>query len=313
MGNRASNETDGGNPHNSGSSPIVGTTSIEDDTDDFEAIDKPASPTFMTVTTNPNDLFNSGILVDLPQEDQALLGKRRIVKAVPTPAKNSKASVSTLSTPARTTRPVILSSRTIPDTPANPSGKAETVGITTSDIEFHSTDNLVMAHLLSNHPSLGQQSDDELLQESLAQDKQQRLQKLQSEQKSKRNKAIEDRRKLPDGERRKNSAKANPFSRFLSAFSVEPAFPSHKRPLEENLGGGAVDDAKRPKLGTSFHEDDPEDDSMKRSAMMVMDWLDDNIPGWPWMVAATAMVGLLVSFRSGTSQTAKQLQLLQQR
>ena len=91
------------------------------------------------------------------------------------------------------------------------------------------------------------QSDQELLEESLDKDKQSRLTKLQHEQKNKRNKAVDERRRGGDssgptgsgtgtstgtGDSRRRSgglvAVANPFSRFLSVFSVEPKFLGEK-------------------------------------------------------------------------------------
>lgn len=143
---------------------------------------------------------------------------------------------------------------------------------------------------------LTQQSDTELLQESLTKDKQERLQKLQSDQKNRRNKAVEERRKTTPTP---SEVQPNPFSRFLSVFSVEPQFPNHKRryePSESELGE-IYEEPKRPKL-------DPSREEPKGS--IVLNWLDAHLPaGWPWMAAATttAVVAFLLATR--TKQPSK--------
>jgi len=144
--------------------------------DDFEPIDKPASPTFMSAFQkpfNPNDMATSGVLVDIPEEDRPITtGDKRRSKTTST---SSSAS----------------------------SDKKERLG-----------------HHHHDAVPITQQSDAELLQESLTKDKQERLQKLQTDQKHRRNKAIEERRKSPPTPSSSSESKvqANPFSRFLSVF-----------------------------------------------------------------------------------------------
>ncbi len=219
--------------------------------DDFEPIDKPASPTFMTSfqkLNNPNDLTTSGVLVDISDDEQQTLvatSKRR--------------------------------SKTVSTTPAE---KKE---------RHHHEHDIV---------PLTQQSDTELLQESLTKDKQERLQKLHSDQKNRRSKAVEERRK---GTPSPSEVQPNPFSRFLSVFSVEPQFPSHKRRYEpsESEIGEIEEEPKRPKL-------DPSRDEPNRS--IILDWLDAHLPiGWPWIAAATttAVVAFLLTSTSTTKLSPK--------
>ena len=69
----------------------------------------------------------------------------------------------------------------------------------------------------------------EIQQESLEQHRQQRIAETVHHSKDKRTKLQQQkRREQPET----NKTQANPFSRFLSAFSVESKFPSHKRSYE---------------------------------------------------------------------------------
>lgn len=75
-------------------------------------------------------------------------------------------------------------------------------------------------------------TDQEMLQESIKADRKVRRQQVHDIQKSKRQQTVNERRyrKSPTP----NPVQANPFSRFLSAFSVEPPVPSHKRVHEDD-------------------------------------------------------------------------------
>lgn len=230
--------------------------------DDFEPIDKPASPTFMSAFQkpfNPNDLTTSGVLVDIPEEDkQAPVEKRR----------------------------------------------SKTTSTTTSDKKDRQ-------HHHHDVVPITQQSDDELLQESLNKDKQERLHKLQTDQKNRRNKAVEERRKSPPTPNSSSAdvVQANPFSRFLSVFSVEPQFPNHKRryePSESEMGTNEEDDPKRPKLDPNDTPDNPSSSIQS----ILLDWLDTHLPpGWPWMAAAATSTAI-VAFLLVSRNTKQRQQLL---
>ena len=187
------------------------------------------------------------------------------------------------------------------------------------------------------------QSDQELLEESLDKDKQSRLTKLQHEQKNKRNKAVDERRRGGDssgptgsgtgtstgtGDSRRRSgglvAVANPFSRFLSVFSVEPKFPLHKRryePSNSELQDPVGDlEPKRAKIdpdADDSDEDDNDDSHHSRSSSftaattaafsILQDWCQLHLPvGWPWMavVAATGLLTVVVMVSSSSSASS---------
>ncbi|ACI65695.1 predicted protein [Phaeodactylum tricornutum CCAP 1055/1] len=68
----------------------------------------------------------------------------------------------------------------------------------------------------------------ELEHEKLEHIKQETIRTATTRQRAKREKVMHDRRKNPTKDN-KSSVKANPFSRFLTVFSVEPQHPEHKR------------------------------------------------------------------------------------
>jgi len=181
------------------------------------------------------------------------------------------------------------------------------------------------------------QSDQELLEESLDKDKQTRLTKLQHDQKNKRNKAVDERRRGGDGSGSSSStgpsprrgsgivAMANPFSRFLSVFSVEPKFPSHKRryePSHSELQDPVGDlEPKRAKMDPDADDDDDSDDndndshrgrypsSLTKAFSILQDWCrHGHLPvGWPWMavVAATGLLTVVVMVSSSSSSSSR--------
>lgn len=329
MGNNSS--TPGRNDRSRGSGGGGSTTEPFDDSD-FEPIDKPTSPTFMNVSIggNPNDLSASGVLVEMTEEDSKdVISKRRIVKATTTSKTKSTTAVNT-------SNPVILSSTTIPDTPK------QTKSTTASSTSQSLAASLHHQHHAAAAGSKSLETDEELLNESLQQDRQQRLIKLQNDQRAKRNKAVESRRKQKseDEGTSKPVPQANPFSQFLSAFSVQPKFPSHKRAYEpsavdyedeepvptnrpprgtkpppeakmtihSNVKDGPVD-TKRPKLdesmastgaaasgGDGTNSEGPLAQIVAATSLVV-DWLDENIPAWPWVSAASAAVVVFMVLR----------------
>lgn len=301
--------------------------------DDFEPIDKPASPTWMssfvslsstnaaastttTAASPANDLATSGILVEAPTTTNTTTGSssrssseastskmgRRVVKASPPPPRE----------PTTTTRPTTTTSTTS----SNKKKKDE-------EEDHHD-------HALPKTA----QSDDELLQESLDKEKERRLLRLQRVQKSKRQTHVMARRREVDGGASANKATANPFSRFLSVFSVEPSFPSHKRPYEPSPSELLDDDddkedkknqtattadrkhyvleAKRAKIDPSAAANDDNDDAKQSvlATILLSQWeaVRRNLPDdWLWMVgvAATSLltIGLLTTFAQHTKLT----------
>ena len=132
-------------------------------------------------------------------------------------------------------------------------------------------------------PSVSPTNDKELLEESIEHDRKQRLQQLSKQQKSKRQQAQEENRK---GHKKIILAQANPFSRFLSAFSVEPEFPNHKRNHSSSIDETTTVDPseeqpKRPKLDPEAYSDNGNDYDY---------WIEQ----LPWIGAATAVAAVAV-------------------
>jgi hypothetical protein len=83
------------------------------------------------------------------------------------------------------------------------------------------------SHQVAESPSVAR----EIEQEKAELLKKERMQTAAERQRSKRDKDMQERRKNP-GKHPEQEAKANPMSRFLSVFSVEPEHPEHKRAFE---------------------------------------------------------------------------------
>jgi hypothetical protein len=121
--------------------------------------------------------------------------------------------------PSAVASPLVTSNKrriikAMPPTPTINTSVDSKDGIMQSD-EHHHQDETVIT------PS----NDNETLQDSIDQDRQKRMQQLAADQKSKRSEKQAEGRSQPH----KIEAKANPFSRFLSAFSVDTKYPNHKR------------------------------------------------------------------------------------
>jgi hypothetical protein len=296
---------------NSSSSNLNASLSSEhmlarDEDMDFEPVQVVSQPTSpQQQQDKSNDLSQSGVLVEalptgvavmMTDQEKEEISKRRIVKGTPpTPTTRSTSSTG-------------LSSQAAAEAAAAKAKAAK--------------DDIANAELLEEHHShvatvISSVNDDELLLESLELDKQQRLKTLSREQKTKREKAIEERRKHPAGgvagassstskdssssstttgtsttttpENSKPKAKPNPFSRFLSAFSVESQFPKHKRAYTKDENDDTSEDfqleAKR--LKRNDRDDDEEEEEGSPPASF---WQDQ----WPWIAAATAVAALAV-------------------
>jgi thiol:disulfide interchange protein len=87
--------------------------------------------------------------------------------------------------------------------------------------------NQVISHQITESPSVAR----EIEQEKAEHLKKERMQTAAERQRAKRDKEMQERRNNPH-KHPEQEAKANPMSRFLSVFSVEPAHPEHKRAFE---------------------------------------------------------------------------------
>jgi len=275
------------------------------DEDDFEPIDKPASPTTWTspfLSSSANDLATSGILVERmndneEEQEETTTKDDQLLPIVENQSSSNNAEG----------RRILKVSTKYPTKVVESVSPANAGSTNTSALDDDKGDFL-------HHHALPKtvQSDEELLEESLVKDKQSRLTKLQQEQKAKRNKAVDDRRKGGSTEHHHHhsTSTANPFSRFLSVFSVEPQFPSHKRPYEpsstntESMNDpdkvneleqkrAKVDPEAEKNIIDHYENDDDENAETTKSILSTFhDWCDHHLPvGWPWMAAATT--GLL--------------------
>ena len=171
-------------------------SSTQDDIDDSDFEKVEATATTITSTNNPNDMESSGILVEKPQSQEpssrsVAPNRRRIIKATAPPPSSASTSV--------------------------------TASISSAESGDDSSEHHSSSH--QNTTIISKSNDEALLKESIEQGRAKRMQRLAADQKTKREKQQKQRREKPQ----LIEAKANPFSKFLSAFSVEAKFPSHKR------------------------------------------------------------------------------------
>jgi len=131
-------------------------------------------------------------------------------------------------------------------------------------------------------------NDEELLQESIEHSRQKRLQQLAADQRLKRSSKQAQGRTLP----KKNTAQANPFSRFLSAFSVDTKYPHHKRAYDESESGEEEPPSKHPRTEDYVDVGDESDVDSSNDAKSflsdIAETLRDNIS----YVAATVVASL---------------------
>lgn len=302
--------------------PSTGSTggrSIDDD--DFEPIDKPPSPTWMGSSTlvsssSPvNELATSGILVervDHSLDSYTVDDRSAGITSTAADATIADADAAEDAALAKGRRIVKVSKQKMP----------VAAGAATTSTGNSEEDEKDTSTLLRHHPiPKTAQSDQELLEESLVKDKQSRLNKLQHNQKVKRNKAVDERRKGMVGKgssggedgTSSGSFMANPFSRFLSVFSVEPKFPSHKRRYEPSVSEvkdpkiGDLE-SKRPKIDPHPDDEDDEDNNNDKASTLsiVEDWCNRNLPeGWQWMAVIAAATGLLTAITVMSSSRTK--------
>jgi len=114
-------------------------------------------------------------------------------------------------------------------------------------------------------------NDEELLQESIEHSRQKRLQQLAADQRSKRSTKQAKGRTNPS----RNAAQANPFSRFLTAFSVDTKYPHHKRSYDESDSYEEEPPSKHARVESEDYADNVGDESGAADETPVMDMLSD--------------------------------------
>lgn len=271
------------------------------DDSDFQEVSLPSSsPRGSPVHShNSNDLSYSGVMVERPVV-MALDGSGMVEVAMPTPPALSGAAKapgggggSSSSTggshkkvgggggPKRGSSATEIANRRIVKATPPPSGDVAAAAVAATpagdddDGEGRGSSTLSSpgaAHKKQHLPAVfSPKADSDLLEESIEHSRNRRMEKLSREQKSKRDKAIDDkRRKVKPPATADPTPQPNPFSKFLSAFSVKASHPKRAYELGESdrddvaagessgetavaAGGAAaaasaVTSSKRPKL-----------------------------------------------------------------
>jgi len=253
------------------------------DSGDFQKVSPPSSPTFNTnVNINANmakvdEMSYSGILVEKPddssseqqqqqQQQQQQTGKSAV------PSSEGAIFAADLTTPSVSNRSKnrikgstsakdLQSRRIVKATP--PSKTVATATVTATALEENeaseaSTSTSASAHThavyhnaapLSSPIGNNANAANELLEESIEKHDQKTKQreKVTNRQKNDRERLFQEKRKQKSGNNDKPKVQANPFSRFLSAFSVN-ANPKHKRKEE------SITDAENKRLKYGFQD-----------------------------------------------------------
>ena len=258
MGNKASSAKTTDITHNDNDNDNDIPHAISEDSCDYPETFSAELTNTSIISDNP--LSYSGVLVEMTtttdeEGNKAEIAKRRIVKGM---------------LPPTTT--------TATDLPPNEEEEEEESSSLSQEEHHHSHVTMIVSNT----------NDQDLLQESIEQNRKQRLAKLGQQQKSKRNEKIQERRKHPS--ENKVSAPPNPFSRFLSAFSVEPQFPNHKRAHgvefedeDDEVSSVSPAPSKMPRREKEVKKDDDSSGSFKS-------WMEQ----LPWIATATAVVAIAV-------------------
>jgi hypothetical protein len=132
----------------------------------------------------------------------------------------------------------------------------------------------------------------EIQQESLEQHRQQRIAETVHHSKDKRTKLQQQkRREQPET----NKTQANPFSRFLSAFSVESKFPDHKRSYETTPS--EVSDEPLEKRFKEEEDDDSEQAKSSPSSGSGGDSSASSLNNLSLFLVAGAVIAVVVALR----------------
>mmetsp|Transcript_15842 Transcript_15842/g.36677 ORF Transcript_15842/g.36677 Transcript_15842/m.36677 type:complete len:296 (-) Transcript_15842:547-1434(-) len=263
---------------------------------DFQKVSPPSSP---SIEAKKDEMSYSGILVEKPVVE---------VPTSPVAASTTASFAADLRTPPISNRsktrakPAAAAAaskeqprRIVKATP--PRSAKVVVGLDDNRNDNESED------LEDNHPfalasPIGAKAASEMLEESIEKNdsKNKLLERVSNKQKSDREKLLQERRRQAPGTDSKPKVEANPFSRFLSAFSVDTN-PTHKRKESVDAGG---DPNKRLKFGfnnVSSSTTKSETDSADESSRTIEN--DDKESTEPipvsWIaVASVATVAVLV-------------------
>jgi len=258
---------------------------------DFQKVTPPSSP---NMEQNKDEMSYSGILVEKPESE--------------TPSSPQSSPTMSASFAADLTTPPVSNrskSRTKAASKDQPRRIVKATHPPSSDLvvdfDGNQNDNDSEAPSVHHTPNLaspiGANAATEMLEESIEKNapknKNKRLERVSNKQKSDRDKLLQEKRRSQQTDsEKKPQVQANPFSRFLSAFSVNTN-PTHKRKDSADV----VDQNKRQKYGFTESSTTSTDSSDSDNANS--DEADDcdNSQSLPvsWIVAASlATVGILL-------------------
>lgn len=249
---------------------------------DFQKVSPPSSP---SIEAKKDEMSYSGILVEKPSDEADAE-----VPASPPPSATAamKASFAAdLTTPPitnrsknRTKSAVVASSKDQPRRIVKATPPSSKVAFGIEDNRNDDESEMTEHQAPSLASPIGVNAATEMLEESIEKNdsKTKRLERVTNKQKSDREKLLQEKRRQQPGIDSKPKVEANPFSRFLSAFSVN-ANPTHKR--KESIDGGGDDPNKRLKYGftdvssntKSEAEGGNETEDTESSAPMPSSWI----------------------------------------
>lgn len=283
---------------------------------DFQKVSPPSSPS-ITINASPtdeNDMSYSGILVEKPGASTSASSASKATMSASFAADLSTPPVSNKSK-SRTTITKAAAAQEQPrrivkaTPPSKVAANAETDG--------KENNNDAESPAVHHHPPslaspIGANAATEMLEESIEKNhsKNKRMERVTNKQKSDREKLLQEKRRQKGGSSNADNKKvqANPFSRFLSAFSVDTN-PTHKRkesndagdPTNKRLKFGYPASAAKAdsgKSGAASEQDQTDPSSTAGSEDVDVD-KEDNAPPFyqcPWFAAASAAAVAVLVF-----------------
>jgi hypothetical protein len=209
---------------------------------EFQKISPPSSPTFINNMKKDNEMSYSGILVENPDN---ITTTSTTPKAAAAAAGTASTFAADLSTPpisnktkSKTNKASSISNSSSSNrriVKATPPPSSQAVADENNN-DITDAGGVLWTEHVQNVPTKGANAASDLLEESLETSKNKRMERVTNKQKNDREKLLQEKRRVAGGatstehkKDNKNQPKANPFSKFLSAFSTEAPNPKHKR------------------------------------------------------------------------------------
>jgi len=289
---------------------------------DFQKVSPPSSPS-ITINASPtdeNEMSYSGILVEKPgastSASKATMSASFAADLSTPPVSNKSKSRTTITKVAAAAAAQEQPRRIVKATPPSKvAANAETDGNGNGNGKENNND--AESPAVHHHPPslaspIGANAATEMLEESIEKNhsKNKRMERVTNKQKSDREKLLQEKRRQKGGSSNADNKKvqANPFSRFLSAFSVDTN-PTHKRkesndagdPTNKRLKFGYPASAAKAdsgKSGAASEQDQTDPSSTAGSEDVDVDKEDITPPFFqsPWFAAASAAAVAILVF-----------------